>query len=152
MAMTDKEFDAFVDNLQDKIFTEAEEAYGPKGFERWRNPKYCGQLADADTSARITGTCGDTIEMFLKIEDGRITDGSYTTTGCGSSGLCGSFTVELIIGKNLEDAFNLQGADVLQHIGTFPDDDSHCAFLAVETLQEALNSYMVKLTREEKKG
>lgn len=152
MAMTDKEFDAFVDNLQEQIFTEAEEAYGPEGFERWRNPQYCGQLADADTSARVTGSCGDTIEMFLKIQDETITDGSYTTTGCGSSGLCGSFTVELALGKNIEDAFNLQGSDVLQRIGTFPEEDAHCAYLAVDTLQEALNTYMVRTTREEEKG
>lgn len=148
MTMTDKEFDAFVDNLQEKIFTEAEEAYGPKGFERWRNPCYCGRMEGADASARITGSCGDTIEVFLKIEEGTIKEGSYTTTGCGSSGLCGSFTVELALGKSVEEAFDLQGSDVLNHIGTFPDADAHCAYLAVDTLQEALNNYMVKTTRK----
>ena len=148
MAMTEKEFDAFVDNLQEQIFTEAEQAYGPKGFERWRNPRYCGSMEDADASARLTGTCGDTIEMFLKIEDGKIKDGAYTTTGCGSSGLCGSFAVELALGRSVEEAFDLQGADVLEHIGTFPEDDAHCAYLAVNTLQEALNAYMVKTTQE----
>lgn len=146
MAMTEKEFEDYVDGLQAKVFEEARQAYGEKGFDRWRNPKYHGRLEDPDGQARVTGGCGDTIEMTLRIEEGRVVDGAFMTTGCASSGLCGSFAVELAIGRGVESVFDLEGQDVLDSIGTFPEDDSHCAFLAVETLQEAVNTYMVKKT------
>lgn len=150
MAMSEKEFNDYVDNLQGEIFDEAKEAYGPKGFDRWRNPKYHGRLENPDGAARVTGGCGDTIEMTLRIEDEQIVDGAFTTTGCASSGLCGSFAVEMAIGKSVESVFEFEGQDVLDAIGTFPEDDSHCAFLAIETLQEAVNGYMVKATTNEK--
>ena len=149
MRMSDKEFDDFVDNLQEKIFAEARDAYGEKGFDRWRNPRYCGKLADETVSGRVTGSCGDTIDMSLRIENDRIVDGAYMTTGCASSGLCGSFAVELAIGKGVEEIFDLKGEDVLKAIGKFPEDDTHCAFLAVNSLQDAVNTYMVSKTKEQ---
>ena len=148
MVMSDKDFDEFVDSLQDKIFTEAREAYGPKGFERWRNPKFCGSLSQPSCHARVTGTCGDTIEMWLRIDGDRVVEGGYFTTGCGSSSICGSFTVELALGRGVEEVFDLQGQDVLAHIGGLPDADSHCAYLAVEVLHEAVNGYLVEQARK----
>ena len=149
MRMSDEEFDDFVDNLQEKIFAEARDVYGEKGFDRWRNPKFCGKLEDETVSGRVTGSCGDTIEISLKIEADRIVDGAYTTTGCASSGLCGSFAVELAIGRSMEEVFDLKGEDVLQEIGKFPENDTHCAFLAVNSLQDAANTYMVQKNKEQ---
>jgi nitrogen fixation protein NifU and related proteins len=150
MAMSEKEFDDYVDNLQEKVFAEAKEAYGAKGFDRWRNPKYHGRVENPDGYARVTGGCGDTIEMTLKIENENVVGGAFTTTGCASSGLCGSFAVEMAIGKTVESIFELKGQDVLDVIGTFPEDDAHCAFLAIETLHEAVNNYMVRAVGIEK--
>ncbi len=149
MRMSDKEFDDFVDNLQEKIFDEAREVYGEKGFDRWRNPKFCGKLDDETAHGRVTGSCGDTIDMSLKIENNKVVDGAYMTTGCASSGLCGSFAVELAVGRTIEEIFDLKGEDVLGVIGKFPEDDTHCAFLAVNSLQDAANAYMVQRTKEQ---
>ncbi len=150
--MTDDEFDEFINSLQGKVFAEAFNAYGEKGFDRWRNPRFHGRLDNADGYGRITGVCGDTIEMFIRVDHGKLVDASYTTTGCGSSGICGSFAVELAIGKELEEVFELKGEDILDHIGTFPENETHCAFLAVNTLHEAINSYLVKSVQKEKEG
>ena len=38
-----------------------------------------------------------------------------------------------------------QGEDVLAYIGKFPEAERHCAFLAVETLHEATNAYLVRM-------
>ncbi|PIE68560.1 MAG: iron-sulfur cluster assembly scaffold protein [Deltaproteobacteria bacterium] len=149
MSMSEKDFDAFVDSIQEKVFDEAQHAYGPKGFERWRNPKFCGKLADETCHGRMTGKCGDTIEMSLKIDNNQIVDGAYTTTGCASSSICSSFAVELALGRNVEEIFELDGEDVLAFIGKFPEDDSHCAFLAVNAIQDAVNNYLVERTKKE---
>jgi len=148
--MNDAEFDAIVNKIQEEVFAEARDALGEKGFERWRNPKFCGKMEDADGFARVKGSCGDTMEMYLKVDGDRVCEVSYTTDGCGSSSVAGSFTAELATGRAIEEVFGLSGADVLKEIGAFPEAEEHCAYLAVQTLQEALNEYMVARTQKVK--
>ncbi len=149
--MNDDEFNAFVDKIQEEVFTEAKNVFGEKGFDRWRNPRFCGKMEDADSFARVKGSCGDTMEMYLKFNGDHIERVSYVTDGCGSSSVAGSFTAELAVGKNVEQIFNISGADVLAEIGSFPEAEEHCAYLAVETLQEALNKYMVAQAKKNSK-
>jgi len=142
------DFDAFVEKLQDQIFDETRQAFGEAGFQRWRNPLYRGPLDGADAHARVTGTCGDSMEIFLKFDDGRVCDAAYLTDGCGSSTVCGSFGAEMAIGKTPDELVDITGDAILEKIGIFPEEDRHCAFLAAETLQEALNRYMIALHKE----
>jgi nitrogen fixation NifU-like protein len=145
--MTDK-IDAFVAELQEQIFTETREAFGEAGFQRWRNPLFRGPLADADSHARVKGTCGDTMEIFLKFEDSHVCDAAYLTDGCGSSTVCGSFAAEMALGKTPDELTDITGEAILEKIGKFPEEDQHCAFLAAATVQEALNKYMQKACKD----
>ncbi len=135
------DFDTFVESLQNQIFDETKEAFGEAGFQRWRKPLYRGRLKNPDVHARITGKCGDTMEIFLTFENDRIKEASYITDGCGSSTVCGSFATEMAIGKNPDEISAITGEAVLKRIGRFPKEDEHCAFLVAETLQEALKLY-----------
>jgi len=143
--MTDQ-FDLFVENLQDQIFEDAKKAYGEVGFQRWRNPIYQGRMDHPDAHGRVTGQCGDTMEIYLKFENNRVKDASYVTDGCGASTVCGSFAAELAMGHTPDELSGITGETILQRIGRFPDEDQHCAFLAAETLQQALHDYMVRQT------
>lgn len=138
------DFDDFVDNLQEQIFDEAKEAYGEKGFRRWRNPRYNGRIVNPDAHARITGRCGDTMEIFLEFENNRVKQASYFTDGCASSSISGSFSAELAIGKDPDELSEITEEAVLKEIGKLPKEDRHCAALAAETLQEALSNYMAR--------
>ncbi|PID72295.1 MAG: iron-sulfur cluster assembly scaffold protein [Desulfobulbus propionicus] len=146
--MNDEQFNALVDSIQEKIFDDAKEAYGADGFDRWRNPRFNGRMEDHDSYGRITGVCGDTMEMYLKVKDNRVTDVSYATDGCGSSNVAGSFAAEISIGKTIEEVFDLTGEDVLKKIGHFPEAEEHCAYLAIKTVQEAVNQYMIQQTKK----
>jgi len=137
------DLDRFVNQLQEQIFDEARAAYGERGFERWRNPRFQGRMDAADSHARVTGECGDTIEMYFKIENERVTAASYFTDGCASSSICGSFAAELAIGKDLDALADVSGEAVLNIIGRLPEADRHCADLAAAALQEALSQYMM---------
>lgn len=144
--MNNKQLDVFIDGLQDEILAEAKEAFGDKGFDRWRNPQFCGAMEDADSHAALTGTCGDTMEIFLKMEDDRVIQASYRTDGCSSSSICGSFAAELSIGKRAGEILDMSGKTILKETGRFPKEEEHCAHLAITTLKEAVNLYMRKLT------
>lgn len=134
--------DAFLDNLQEQIFDEAREAYGERGFNRWRNPRFHREMEAPDGHGRLTGTCGDTIEIYLKFKNDRVTEASYTTNGCASSAISASFAAELAMGKDPDELAQISGEDVLKAIGQLPEEDRHCAALAANSLQEALNGYM----------
>jgi nitrogen fixation protein NifU and related proteins len=134
--------DAFTDKLQNEIFEDAIQAFGKKGFHRWRNPKYNGKMNNPDGHAIITGECGDSMEIFLKFKKNRVSYASYFTNGCASSSISGSFAAELTIGKNPDEIIDITPEKVLNTIGKLPEKDLHCASLASRTVQEALSNYM----------
>jgi nitrogen fixation NifU-like protein len=92
-----KELVHFVENLQLRIMDETREAFGDRGFERWLKPKYRGAIRNPNGYGRIIGSCGDTMQIFLKFENDRVIDASYITDGCGSSNVCGSFAAEAAV-------------------------------------------------------
>lgn len=138
------DFDTFVQDLQEQIFDEARKDYGEVAYERWRNPRYVGTLENPDGYGRLTGTCGDTMQIFLKFQGERVAEARFQTDGCGSSTVCGSFAAELARGKTPDELSDISGETILDILGGLPEEDRHCAFLAAGTLQEALDSYMRK--------
>lgn len=142
------EFDDFASNLQEQIFEETKDAYGTVAFERWQNPRYMGALNDPDGYARVTGPCNDTMEIFLRFEQETVAEASFQTDGCGSSAVCGSFAAEMAHGKTPDELLDVTGEAILEKLGGLPKEEEHCAFLAGETLQEALSSYMMKQVKK----
>jgi len=134
--------DKFVAELQAEINRGTLETYGEVVFKRWQEPLYMGRMALADGYARVTGSCGDTMEIFLRFEEGQVKEASFWTDGCASSMVCGSYAAELARGKTLEELSNITGKTILDILGGLPDHDRHCAFLAAETLQKALEHYL----------
>lgn len=53
-------------------------------------PDNMGRMNDPDGSAFINGICGDSMEMYLVIEKGIISDSKFFTDGCNSSRFCGA--------------------------------------------------------------
>jgi nitrogen fixation NifU-like protein len=138
------DLDDFVQDLQEQIFEETRAAYGDVVFERWLNPLHMGTIDNPDGYACITGSCGDTMQIFLRLENGQVKDALFQTDGCGSSAVCGSFAAEMAIGKNPDELMEITGDAILEKLGGLPEEEEHCAFLAEESLQEALNDYMIK--------
>jgi len=134
----------FVHGLKEQMFEETKKAYGEIAFNRWQNPLFVGPLEDPDGYGSLRGVCGDTMEFFLKFEGDRVVEASFQSAGCGSSTVCGSFAAEIAIGKKSDEIQKMTGKAVIQKLGSIPKDDEHLAFLAVETLQKALNDYLTK--------
>jgi nitrogen fixation NifU-like protein len=138
--------DKFVRDLQEQIFEETKEAYGETAFNRWLDPVYMGAIKEPDGYACLTGVCGDSMEIFLRFENDRVKEASFQADGCGSSIVCGSFAAEMSLGKNPDELLEVTAQAILEELEKLPKEDEHCASLAAETLQEALNDYMMKQT------
>ena len=144
-----KPMDDFVDKLQEQIFDEARETYGEEVFSRWRNPRFMGRMTNASSVGRVTGKCGDSMEISLQFEDNLIQKASFFTDGCGSSVACGSVAAELATGKEFDEAGLIGGDTILEVLKGLPREEHHCAYLAAEALQVALHEWMLqKLTLE----
>jgi nitrogen fixation NifU-like protein len=138
------EMDNFVKNLQNKIYEDTRNTYGQATFERWLNPRYMGAINNPDGYACLTGRCGDTMEIFLRFEKGQVKEATFKTDGCASSAACGSYAAEMALGKNPDELLEITGDALLEKLGALPEDGQHCAFLAGEAIQEALNDYMTR--------
>ncbi len=103
-------------------------------------PANFGPLRDADGHARLTGPCGDTVEIWLRMGEGRIAQASFTTDGCGHSIASGSAAARLAEGKTPEEALRTIGREeVSAAAGGLPEESRHCAILAAAALAEALS-------------
>jgi len=116
--------------------------WSQEAFQRWVNPPNRGVLADADSSSRLTGSCGDTIAIYLKFDGERVLAASFETDGCGPSVVCASLTAEMALGRKAEELLDITDSQILALAGQIPEDHHHCAFLAVSSLHEAVNEYM----------
>ena len=66
------DLDAFVGDLQARVIKDAREVYSEEVIRRWLDTSHAGVMKDPDTRARITGPCGDTMDVFLAIRDRRV--------------------------------------------------------------------------------
>ncbi len=103
-------------------------------------PRNYGSLAGPDGYAKYKGPCGDTVEMFLLVADGRVTGASFRTDGCTPAMAAASAVTVMVTGKTLWECVRIDQEAVLAHLDGLPEDSRHCALLAVRTLRRALRS------------
>ncbi len=128
----------------DPIYADLLKIYSHEAIERWIDPDNFGPIENADAHASVSGRCGDNMQIFLKFHEGRVIKSTYMTDGCASSNICGSFAADMAMGKCPDEIIEITGEAVMERAGGLPDDERHCAFLAAETLQAALDVYMKK--------
>ena len=116
----------------------------PKFIEHLLSPRHLGTLADADGQAREIGQCGDAVEVYLKVAEGKIADIRVFPEGCAYTVACSSALGQLVSGKDLDQALELGPEELEAELGGLPEDHKHCARLAVNTLGEALADYWKK--------
>ena len=109
-----------------------------------RSEKYYGQMNGPDGSAYIKGACGDQMEFYLVISDGRITGIKFHTDGCFYTTACGAMTCKLADGQTIAGALSISASEVIGEIKTLPRNHIHCAILAVSTLYKAIADYLLK--------
>jgi nitrogen fixation NifU-like protein len=109
-----------------------------------QKPRLMGRMENPTASAIITGHCGETMEMYLRIEGEYIEDVRFYSDGCASSVACGFAAAELAKGKNIDDAALIEGDTILMVLKELKPEDTHCAFLAAEALQTAIHHWMLQ--------
>ena len=132
------EMDKIAEELQKEMWS----GYTEVVIDHAQNPRNVGSIPDADGFASVTGPCGDTMEIWLKVQNGAIKQATFWTDGCGTSIAAGSMVTELAKDKAITNALRITQQDVLDALGGLPEDSIHCALLAANTLKEAAKDYL----------
>lgn len=103
---------------------------------------FFGRISDPTASATVTGPCGDTMEFYLVVSDGRITDVRYFTDGCAHTRIYGEMVAAMAKGLKIEEALRIHPAMILAGVQGLPEENRHCAVLAVSALYRAIGTYM----------
>jgi len=131
-----------LDELQPMIIADARKVYSDTVIDHAMNPRNMGDIRDADGFARVTGPCGDTMAMWIRVRDEIITDISFMTDGCGATIASGSMVSEMARGNGIREGLRITQRDVLAALGGLPEESKHCALLAANTLRAAIEDYL----------
>lgn len=116
--------------------------YSEKVMEHFQNPRNVGVIEDADGVGEVgNAKCGDIMKIYLKIEDGIITDVKFNTFGCGSAIASSSMATEMIKGRPLAEALELTNKAVVEALDGLPAHKLHCSVLAEEAVKAAIKDY-----------
>ena len=119
--------------------------YSDKVMDHFQNPRNVGKMDDADGIGEVgNAKCGDIMRMYIKVEDGVITDCKFNTFGCGSAIATSSMATELIKGKPVEEALELSNQAVVEALDCLPPQKIHCSVLAEEAVRAAVKDYYDK--------
>ena len=109
-------------------------------------------MEDPDGYGKRTGICGDTVEMFLKVNQGRVQKVSYHVEGCINTNACCNVVSRMVEGERVNAAWGVTPEKVIDYLETLPPSHEHCAELAVGALYLALAKYQELDRNPWKKG
>lgn len=119
--------------------------YSDKVIDHFTNPRNVGVMENPSGYGKVGNpSCGDIMEMFLKIENDVITDVKFRTFGCASAIASSSVSTELIKGKTVEEALRITNKAVVEELGGLPAVKMHCSVLAEEAIKLAIDDYLNK--------
>jgi nitrogen fixation NifU-like protein len=130
------------DKVQETVIDEMKKVYSETVIDHAMNPRNLGILDMADGYGIITGSCGDTMKIWLRIKDNTIIEATFMTDGCGATIAAGSRATELAKGKNVSQTLRINQHNILSALNGLPEGNRHCALLAANTLKEAIKDYI----------
>lgn len=102
---------------------------------------FSSELSHPDGYAKVTGSCGDTMELAFTVEQGRIARTHAWTDGCTTSRSCIDAAARLAYGRRPEELERLTMMDIIDDIGSLPESHLHCAQLAEATVARAVADF-----------
>jgi nitrogen fixation NifU-like protein len=105
-------------------------------LDHYKNPHHRGLLESFDAEVHhVNPTCGDEVTLRVRVADGAIADLGWDGEGCSISQASTSVMSELVVGKPIDEALQLQGKflDLMQSRG-----DARLSEADEEALEDAV--------------
>ena len=119
--------------------------YNEKVIEVFKNPKNVGEIENPDGIGTVgNASCGDIMQITLRIENDVITDAKFKTFGCTAAIATSSTATEMVKGMTIEEALTVTNRKVVEALGGLPAQKLHCSVLAEEAIKKAIEDYQSK--------
>lgn len=121
------------------------EHYSATLIDHFERPRNAGAMADANAEGYVVNpVCGDSMRLFLRIEDGRIERASFLTSGCPASIATSSAATELVAGLTIEEAEAIERERFAEAVGGLPSSKLHCSVLAAQAIHVAVEGWRAR--------
>jgi len=119
--------------------------YSEKVMDHFSNPRNVGEIEDADGVGEVGNpVCGDMMTIYIKVDDGKLTDIKFKTFGCGAAIATSSMITEMAMGMTIEEALEITRDSVADALDGLPPVKLHCSNLAADGLHAAIEDYLNK--------
>ncbi len=119
--------------------------YSEKVMDHFNNPRNVGEIEDADGVGNVGNpVCGDMMTIYIKVDDGKLTDIKFKTFGCGAAIATSSMITEMAMGMTIEEALEITRDSVAGALDGLPPVKLHCSNLAADGLHAAIEDYLKK--------
>lgn len=117
--------------------------YREEFMEIFKNPANRGSMPSPTLSSRgVNSMCGDELDLYLKVDNGVITDAKFESVSCSVSVVSASILTEILVGKTISQAKEITKEELLSLIGVnLSTSRVKCATLALETLKKGIEEY-----------
>lgn len=122
------------------------ESFSEKVIEHFINPRNVRSMPDADGIGSCGDPdCGDSLTVYIKVEDNMIADISFLVFGCVAAIASSSMTTVLAKGKTLEEALKITNSDIAEALDGLPENKMHCSVLGAAALKNAIDNYFTRM-------
>ena len=122
-------------------------------MEHFQNPRNVGEISNPDGVGTVgNASCGDIMQMFIKVNGDKITEAKFKTFGCGAAIATSSILTERIRGATVDEALEISEETSKEVLSQLPKEKTPCFTLATEALRLAIEEVRCKTLGIHEKG
>jgi nitrogen fixation NifU-like protein len=122
-------------------------------MEHFQNPRNVGEISDPDGVGTVgNASCGDIMQIFIKVNGDKITEAKFKTFGCGAAIATSSILTERIKGTTLDEALRISEETSKEVLSQLPKEKIPCFTLATDALKLAIEEFRCKAIGIHEKG
>jgi nitrogen fixation protein NifU and related proteins len=116
--------------------------YSEQIREHYANPRNVGSIANPSGRAIVRSAVdSDTVLITVRIENDAIQDVKFKCMGCAVAIACSSIATEMVLGKRVEEAYEITKQRVAESLGGIPEYKMLCSNLAPEAIRKAIDDW-----------
>ena len=132
-------------DLKEKALEKLKKHYSPTVVEHCLHPRNFREMRTPDGYSKNTGADGDTVEIFVRLDNSQVIECTFQTDGCAATLACGSIATELITGRQFSEALDaVSPPNIIQALGGLPEGNIHCAHKISQALKLAMADSLVQ--------
>ena len=116
--------------------------YTEKVRDHYARPRNTGSIENPSGKAMVKSPLdSDTVLITLRIEKDVIQDIKFKCMGCAVAIACSSMATEMILGKPVDEAYQISEQAVADALGGIPEYKMLCSNLAPEGIRRAIDDW-----------